>query len=1070
MIAWAVLLAVGVSTQQQQPGGQLRALVQAGDSAALTAEVRRRPADARQLLGELIQQAGRARPGTDSVIGLARRLARTYAATWDDSFPVANLERFERLSAKQRAAKNAADSVRLAGNSASTRQRLSTAMALWRQALRRSAAVPDSAGMAAALGNIGSGFYQESQLDSAEVYLTRATLLAHAVGDKRTAANALGVLGASAMDRGDMRRADEIMRRSLALRWPIGDVRGAAADHTNLGLIAAELGDVGAAREHYLEALELARQHELSEPAATALLNLGNIASQIGELVEADARYAEALSLFRAIGNDADVALVLQNRGLLALRRGDYARATTQLQEALAIFTRAGTVENLIQVRRDLASVRAATGDLRSALDQLRRAELLLATMAEPGELPADIALARGDLATLLNTYAIAEQQYGIAQTIYRREGNSFGEAEAQQGRAMLLVERKQYAKALELLGAAKRVQTASGDRRPAALTALMIGHTQQQQGNLVVARRTFAQALDTLRALGDVGGEAAALVALGDLELDAQSALAAEAQYRRALERLSGRAVPTVSWQAHAGLGRALRARGALDEAAVELRASIADVERTARTLPLAERRATFLGDKWEAFADLALTQRALGDAAASFATSERMRARQMLDVLSRGRIARATPADTVLSAREQDLRLQIGDLTQRLESEEGGVRTLRGPELAGASSGVTREALARVQEQYAQLLLELRDEKGYGAMVATDPTPWRVVAARLKRGQAMLTYLVTDSTTMVFVLTPDTMRVLDLNVGHAALAALVDFARGTVARRPATSTPAWRTPLARLHQQLITPIEDAGLLAGVRELVIVPHAELHYLPFASLVRRGTKDEFLIERYDIGYAPSATAWVQLGARDWPLGNRVLALAPRDQQLPGSRDEVEAIRGLYGSDATVLTGAAATEQVFRATVQRYGIVHLATYGVLNQHNPLFSFVELNRGGGDDGRLEVHEVFALSLNARLLVLSACQTALASGAVSDVPAGDDWVGLVRAFLGAGAQNVIATLWAVEDRSTARVMERLHKRLRAGDSEAVALSQAQRETLRNPATAGPFYWAGFVLVGGR
>jgi CHAT domain-containing protein len=165
----------------------------------------------------------------------------------------------------------------------------------------------------------------------------------------------------------------------------------------------------------------------------------------------------------------------------------------------------------------------------------------------------------------------------------------------------------------------------------------------------------------------------------------------------------------------------------------------------------------------------------------------------------------------------------------------------------------------------------------------------------------------------------------------------------------------------------------------------------------------------------------------------------------------------------------VLTNGSATEQVFRTTVQRYGIVHLATYGVLNQHNPLFSFVELNRGGDSDGRLEVHEVFGLSLNARLLVLSACQTALASGAVSDVPAGDDWVGLVRAFLGAGAENVIATLWAVEDRSTARLMERMYRRLRAGNAEVAALSQAQRETLRNPATRGPFHWAGFVLVGG-
>jgi len=62
------------------------------------------------------------------------------------------------------------------------------------------------------------------------------------------------------------------------------------------------------------------------------------------------------------------------------------------------------------------------------------------------------------------------------------------------------------------------------------------------------------------------------------------------------------------------------------------------------------------------------------------------------------------------------------------------------------------------------------------------------------------------------------------------------------------------------------------------------------------------------------------------------------------------------------------------------------------------------------------------------------------------------------------------VIATLWAVEDRSTAHVMQRLHRQLRAGESEVSALAAAQREMLRNRATADPFYWAGFILVGGR
>ncbi len=99
----------------------------------------------------------------------------------------------------------------------------------------------------------------------------------------------------------------------------------------------------------------------------------------------------------------------------------------------------------------------------------------------------------------------------------------------------------------------------------------------------------------------------------------------------------------------------------------------------------------------------------------------------------------------------------------------------------------------------------------------------------------------------------------------------------------------------------------------------------------------------------------------------------------------------------------------------------------------------------------------------------MVLSACQTGLGSGALDDVPAGDDWVGLVRAFLSAGADHVLATLWPVEDRTTAVLMKNFYRELAAGRSEAMALSNAQRSAIRSPGTSDPFYWAGFTLTGG-
>src|SRR5207245_7939979 len=143
------------------------------------------------------------------------------------------------------------------------------------------------------------------------------------------------------------------------------------------------------------------------------------------------------------------------------------------------------------------------------------------------------------------------------------------------------------------------------GDSRGAAVTRLLLGYAEQHRGDTATARRTLTQALDTLRGRtgqGDPVGEASALRALADLESQAgvPPFLAAESLYREGVARLGDRPAPSVGWPLHAGLGRVLWARGAIEEAAVELRVAIREVERVSRSLPLEERRSAFLADKW--------------------------------------------------------------------------------------------------------------------------------------------------------------------------------------------------------------------------------------------------------------------------------------------------------------------------------------------------------------------------------------------------------------------------------------------------------------------------------------
>jgi CHAT domain-containing protein/predicted negative regulator of RcsB-dependent stress response len=999
-------------------------------------------------------------------LAIAYRLADAYGSAWRDRFLVQEVGRFERWSPEQRLGRVAADSLRLEGVAAIGRDGVPAAMALWREALARLAPV-DSAGRAAVLASIGAGFYLAGEPDSAIAHLDRSRALARRVGDHRALGTATGILASVRKDAGDLTEAASLYDEAAAIRERSGDWRGMAADHNNLGLIARSLGDLDEARRAFERALELNRRGNRSRPLALNLTNLGDIASVSGEYQRADSLYGEALAINRADGDLAETGYVLHDLGLLATRRGEYARARDLLAEALWTHQQTGAALDAAAVRHDLAAVQAATGDLQGALSSLDTAKREAEASAESPDLLASLALRRADLGVQLGAFAQSEKAFELAESMYGSIGDEAGRADAQHGRALLLHLRGDHHRALGLLELVARTQRGLGDRRAAALTQLLTGQVQLESGNTAEARASLTRARVALRSLGDPVGEAAALDALGQLAARSGATLGAEQLYREGLATIGDASPVEVRWQLHTHLAEALRSRGALGPAARQLQLAVTILEDAARGLRVEERRVGYLADKWKVYAALSHIERERGRPAEAFAASERLRARQLRDLLARGRVT--TPR--AVTGKEQDLRRRITELLYEIEADAPAALAQREASVSAQTPDATMEALARVQSEYAELLLAVRDsDPAYAQLITGEIVPWTAVAARLTPDEVFLKYLVTDSGSTVFVVTKDTIVALPLNVDRAALANLVEFARRSM-ERPGSSpaTPLWRAPLRRLYQQLIEPAEQRGLLAGKTRLVIVPHGELHFVHFGALLDGQTEQRFLVERYELAYAPSATVWVRLADRSPARpGGRILALAPRPASLPASREEVLAIRRSHGGRSTVLIGAAATKSAFLARARDHGILHIASYGILNKHNPLFSFVELAETDTDDGRLEVHEVYGMELQGQLIVLSACQTALGSGSIGDVPPGDDWVGLVQAFLYAGAGGMLASLWPVEDRATATLMRHFYRSLGAGRSEAAALAAAQQAMLRDDPSLHPFYWAGFVSVG--
>jgi CHAT domain-containing protein/Tfp pilus assembly protein PilF len=1042
----------------------------AQSDSSLMAIARQQPDTVRAAMSELqlLAVAGGGESAAEHLLQ-AGRIASAYARAWSDSFPLRQLARFTRWSQSERQAKVTLDSLRRAGAEVLATEGIGAAMLAWSESLRLARAIGDSAGESAALGNLGVALYREGELDSASVLLARARDGAARIGDNRTRVNAVGALAGVHLARGEVERAKAGYVEALSLRGLTGDDRGAASDENNLGLIALEQRDTVQARFRFESALDRNRRAGRHGIVAQNLSNLASLAVNRGEYAAAHARYSEVVRLHRERGEKAFLGPALRDLALLQLRRGDYASARSLLDEAALILDETGPAFDAALTHASLATAYSAMGDLQSALVALRDAERAAAA-APQGEAAAHVALVRADVAVSFNAISDAARDYEEAARLFASVGDVEAQAEALQGTASVALHREDWRGAERLLDRIMELRVDLGDRHAMATTMLLLGYCFTAQGRFADAEAELVEARDVLRESGDVVGETTAIGLMADVELARGRPAQAAAAFRSAIARLAGTQTRVFSVDLRRGLAAALTELGNPSAAATQLRLAAETVERSARPLRAAGRRAAFRASRMDLYDALALLEFRLRNISAAYQVSERLRARAMLENVASARVSMSEVGDSSLVAREQDLRRRISALENDMDYASGGGRSV------GQGDAPPAERIAelhRAQDEYAEILNRLTDLAPHNEnLLNVAPAPVAAVQALLTSNQALVEYLVTDSTTLVFVVRHNALHSLDLGVNRRTLAAAVDFTRELLAPgAPDGNSGAepWRPPLRRLHRLLIEPLEKAGLLAGVSSLVLAPHAELHYLPFAALIQAGVRDRFLVERFELRSVPSATVWVAQSRSEKSVARSgVLALAPLPSLFPASRREADAVAAALGGGSRVLTGSSATEQMVRDSIHLFEVVHFATLGVLNKRSPLFSHVRLSPANRDDGLLNVHEIFGLRINARLVTLSACETGLGAGVVDDVPAGDDWIGLSRAFMHAGARNVMATLWPIEDRAAERVMAGFYRRLRSAGSLTAALAAAQREALSRPETAHPATWSAFVLVG--
>jgi CHAT domain-containing protein len=589
------------------------------------------------------------------------------------------------------------------------------------------------------------------------------------------------------------------------------------------------------------------------------------------------------------------------------------------------------------------------------------------------------------------------------------------------------------------------------------SLLRLSLVHRQQRSFDEAdaEARRALAIATET----NAVFVEAEARYALGELARLQGRPKAALGSYAAAQTVLAKTADPELQWQIHYGRGRAQVLLGERQNAISELQAAVRIIESVRDRLREERFKSGYVQDKYKVYVDLVRLQLELGLTREAFSTAERLRARSFLDQLANG-----GPVSRNERERQQEfaLRERVRQLQKALAEEQ----ELAPHERRQLAVEMFSSELIMAEREYQTFL---DDIKGHSAIAQAARIPALTeVQKRLKPGDALVEYVVGDERLMIFVLQPGKLTAVTEELRHADLFAKVNLLRDLI-QSPADDS--WWAPAASLSDSLIRPLQRNSLLEGIDHLYLVPHGILNYLPFALLPLNSKVDESVVmEQYTITYLPAAVTLVR-DMQSTGAPQSLLALAPAKARLRYALEEARSISELYRPRSRLLSGAEATESAFKEQAGGNGVLHLSTHGYFNVNNPLLSGLELEADDNNDGFLEVHEILGLSLNAGLVTLSACETGLGSGYFNEIPAGDEFVGLTRAFLLAGSRSVLATLWEVDDRSTVDLMNGFYRRLHPTGStggQASALAQIQRKLRSSASYKHPFYWAPFVLVG--
>ncbi|HEX5964903.1 MAG TPA: CHAT domain-containing protein [Pyrinomonadaceae bacterium] len=848
--------------------------------------------------------------------------------------------------------------------------------------------------------------------------------------------------------------------------------------HT-IGIAYLQLNEPRNALRYFEEALASAQKIEDQRLEAQIETFLGGTLDVLGEISKSNAHFERARVLAGRLGDKPTQGSALNNIGKLHSDAGDFQRALDYYLQALPLFDE-------IPARRAIALNNIGVaynslGESERALDYLQQSLEIL----KPGPDRAAEALTLHNIGYAYNRlakYREAQDYYNEALAMVQKSGNRSLEAQTLDLLGANYSAMGQPEKAVDFHRQSLEIQRTAKNIRREAFSHANLAHVYNLLGQPEKALDHFNQALAISRSLNDLNSAA---------------------------NSLEGRA-------------RAQQKLGNLAEARKDVEESLSLIETVRAQSGSQSLRASYLASKEKAYklyVDLLMQLHkkdpAAGHDAEALQASERGRARSLLELLNEAPADIEQGVGVDLVKREREIRQAINAKAQRqiqLTAQNGSRQEI---ETFG-------KEIRALEDEYQHVKVAIRKASpAYAALTQPQPLGLKEIQQLLEPNTVLLEYSLGDERSYLWAVTQDSLKAFALPKGEDIKKVAQQVYQSLTARsvnksletpeqrqqRIAQADVVFQQSSVELARMILAP---AAAEFGTKRMVVIADGALQYVPFAALPVPGSTRPLILDHELVSLPSASSLAVQrqtlANRKPAPKGVAVIAdpvFSARDsrfksrtpsaaaiaddtriiehvgsgsggplnvRRLPFTRQEADRILAVApaGSNLRAVDFRANRSIATSGELSNYRYVHFATHGYLDTSRAGLSAIVLSlvdeQGKPQDGFLRTHDIYNLKLPAELVVLSACETGLGKEVK-----GEGLEGLTRGFMYAGARRVIVSLWNVNDKATAGLMQHLYVgMLKNKRTPAAALRAAQIEMLRVKQWESPYYWAPFVMQG--